>query len=654
MARRDYYSNSIQSFCSSESNEILGEIVRNNQFALEQKQRNTWLDEISLLQQVLKSFSVGDVAFEYSIPRIGSRIDNVASINGNLFLLEFKVGEKAYPRYAVEQVMDYALDLKYFHRESRDKCIIPLLICTEAPAVDISLEKYQDSIYHVIKCNKEKLCDYLCDLLRKLPACPPIDFRKWINSAYEPTPTIIEAAQALYRGHDVKEISRSEGGADNLHILSTTLSGIIEKSKSNQRKSICFITGVPGAGKTLAGLNIANERHNFDENEHAVFLSGNGPLVHVLREALARDDYERSEHKIRKADAKRKAEAFIQNVHHFRDDAISRPEAPAEKVVIFDEAQRAWTLNQTAKFMRERGARRWSQSEPEFLISIMDRHNDWAVIVCLVGGGQEINTGEAGLVEWFDALKKSFGHWDVYLSDRINDYEYTLGNGLMNMLGSMNHQIVENLHLDVSFRSFRSEKTSAFVKAVLDVQVQTARQLLLELNENYPIVITRNLSKARHWIIAQARGSERYGMIACSEARRLKTYGIWVQNSITAENWFLNDVDDVRSSYYLEDTATEFDIQGLEIDWSLVCWDADFRFDNNAFTSFSFKGTKWTNENDEIKQRYHKNAYRVLLTRARQGMVIFIPEGSDEDKTRKPEYYNGTYDYLRALGIQEI
>ena len=398
---------------------------------------------------------------------------------------------------------------------------------------------------------------------------------------------------------------------------------------------------------------IANERHVFDEDDHAIFLSGNQPLVDVLQEALARDE-SKCKH-IKKSEALKKAKSFIQIIHHFRDDAISIDHAPIEKVAIFDEAQRAWDGTMLADFMkRKKGVPDFNMSEPEFLISIMDRHQDWAVIICLIGGGQEINTGEAGLLEWFNALRDKFPHWNVYVSDKIGDSEYVKDNSIKKLLHGLNSRIVEELHLAVSLRSFRSENVAAFVKAMLDVNIQGAIKLCEGLTSIYPVLITRNLDSAKEWVKYMARGTERYGLIASSGAKRLRSFGIWVQAKADAKNWFLNGQDDVRSSYYLEDTATEFDIQGLELDWTIVCWDANFRFYNGKFQYYNFKGTRWQNINNQVDRIYLKNAYRVLLTRARQGMIIFVPEGEDDDYTRQKAYYDGTYNYLKSIGIKEI
>ena len=651
---RFYYSNNIQQFCKQSLDEILGQITRNNPFVLEQTQRNALIREIEILQKVLKNFPSGFITFEYTIPRIGERIDVIITISGILYVIEFKTGEKHYSKYVIDQVVDYALDLKYFHQESHHKIIVPLVVCSDAPSVPYQLISDDDHIYRPILCNENSLGPILKELTDQL-SDKPFSFDQWLSSPYKPTPTIIEAAQALYRGHDVKEIARSDAGASNLNQTTETINRIINDSKKNHEKSICFITGVPGAGKTLVGLNIANERHQYDEGEHAVFLSGNGPLVSVLREALARDEVERSDQKITKTDAERKSSVFIQNIHHFRDNALNKPDqVPLEKVAIFDEAQRAWTQEKTAKFMKERNVFSWEMSEPEFLISAMDRHDDWAVIICLIGGGQEIHTGEAGLPAWFDALKNRFPHWKVYVSRQISDEEYTRGLELEKFFNGLNYYPERDLHLAVSLRSFRSEQVSDFVKSLLDNDLPRAQNLYSQLKYKYPIVMTRSLEKARNWIYSKARGTERYGLIASSGAKRLRQFGICVQSTIQAKNWFLNNKEDVRSSYFLEDTATEFDIQGLEIDWSLVAWDADYRMENGSFKPYNFSGSKWKMVRNQDAQLYLKNTYRVLLTRARQGFVIFIPEGSDTDFTRQHSFYDGIYQYLKEVGITEL
>jgi len=641
---RAYYSATLEKFLNDSEDLILGELTRHHQFALEDLQRNAWISQIQILKKSLRSLTGCYLAFEYAIPRMGKRVDVVLLYQSVVFALEFKVGERRYPNSAVEQSLDYAIDLKNFHEQSHTKAIVPVVIATEAENCEPVIECYPDRVFHPIKSNKHNLVSHIERLANEINEVQDLNPVDWIASIYKPTPTIIEAAQALYKGHSVKEISRSDSGVINLGATSDAIAKIIGSSKANNRKSICFITGVPGAGKTLAGLNIANERHNIDEGEHAVFLSGNGPLVDVLQEALARNevtDKKGTPQQITKSQALTKTKAFIQNIHHFRDDALQNDNPPIERVAVFDEAQRAWTLEQTSSFMsRKKGIIGFELSEPEFLISVLDRHEDWSIIICLIGGGQEINTGEAGLSEWFSAIQKDYPHWDVYVSNKLTDREYTNGEDIYSSFTHQQLTIKEELHLAVSVRSYRSEKLAAFVKAFLDTNLPDAKAIYSQLKDDYPIVVTRNISDAKNWLRSKARGREGLGITASSGAYRLKPYGIHVTSSIDPKNWFLNDNNDVRSAGFLEDVATEFDIQGLELDWTCIAWDANLRKVDGGWEFKNFRGTEWQNVNDNIRKRYLLNAYRVLLTRARQGMVVFVPEGDDSDRTRKPEFYD--------------
>ena len=650
---RSYYSRELQEFLRDKNNSIIGELTNNHQFALEELQRNAWQKQIEILRQQFQNLKSGHIMFEYSIPRMGKRVDVVFIYLNYVFVIEFKVFKNEYSRADRDQCIDYALDLKNFQEGSHNAPLVPILVSTDASDFTNSITKSKDGIYNILCCNKDNLkanIEQVC----KEESNVTINPTEWENSLYKPTPTIIEAAQALYRGHSVREISRSDSGAINLSKTAEIINQIIDHSKNEKRKSICFITGVPGAGKTLAGLNLANERHKFSEEEHAVFLSGNGPLVQVLQEALARNNIENSHERITKSEALQKAKAFIQNIHHFRDEALNG-DPPNEKVVVFDEAQRAWNKNQTISFMqRKKGIANFDMSEPEFLISTMDRHQKWAVIICLIGGGQEINTGEAGLPEWFRAIRENYRNWNVYLSNEITDSEYTGSQKLDDILQGINYQTNSDLHLKTSVRSFRSENVSKLVKQILDCEKESAKETLSELKTKYPIVITRDINKAKQWLKDKARGNERYGLIASSKSRRLRPFGIYVDLDIDTPKWFLNPKEDVRSSYFLECVATEFQIQGLELDWACVAWDGNFRFENNNWSYNQFSGSKWKKIRSDDRITYLKNTYRVLLTRARQGVVIFIPKGDKDDDTRRPEFYDETYQYLKEIGFEEL
>jgi hypothetical protein len=655
---RHYYSDYISAFCNATPEEIVGILTLNNEFSIERTQTDAWLQQIELLQSILKEFD-GSLFFEYAIPRMGKRIDVLLIINNVIFVLEFKVGEKEYLNSALDQVWDYALDLKHFHETSHKEIIAPILIATNAKANYhlIEFTHHQDGLLFPLKTNSQGLKTAIQKVL-DFSKGENINIENWNQGRYSPTPTIIEAAMALYQGHSVADITRSDATADNLTTTSTSISNIIQEAKKHNHNSICFITGVPGAGKTLVGLDIATKHFDKNEGLTSVFLSGNGPLVAILREALTRDKVKRVKakgQKIKKGDVMSEVKSFIQNVHHYRDEYLRDDNAPFDHIAIFDEAQRAWNFEQTVNFMsRKKGMPNFHMSEPEFLISCLNRHQDWAVIVCLVGGGQEINTGEAGISEWIHSLNRSFPDWKIYVSDKLTDSEYAAGEALQLVKVHQHVLIKPELHLSVSLRSFRAEDLSYLIKSALDRDVVMAKHLYQKIKNKYPIVLTRDVRTAKKWIRSKARGTERYGVIASSQAQRLKPYAIDVKTPIDPIHWFLDDKDDVRSSYYLEDVATEFQVQGLELDWTCVTWDGDFRYGKNDWEHFSFVGNKWQNIRKPERQQYLKNAYRVLLTRARQGMVIVVPNGDKDDPTRDEKYYNSTYDYLASIGFDKI
>lgn len=657
--RRAYYSSTISEFCQRDPEAILWQMAKNNSFDVNLSQRDAWVEQTKILKNELIIGYQGKIYFEYDIPRMGRRIDALIIIDSVIFIIEFKIGAKVYEVADLDQTTDYALDLHNFHEGSHHVMLAPILVATKAKAVSLdSISIPDDNIFTTLCCNAGNLKDAIAKVLALVDE-KHIDSDEWESTGYKPTPTIIEATLALYNGHSVVDISRSDATAENLSHTSTSIAKIVKRTKENSEKAIIFVTGVPGAGKTLVGLNVATTHIDPNDELYSVFLSGNGPLVKILQEALARDQVARGKEsglKIRKGEALSEVKAFIQNVHHFRDDGLADlTKAPIEHVALFDEAQRAWSKQQTVKFMREKKNQPdFNQSEPEFLISCMDRHSDWATVVCLVGGGQEINTGEAGIGEWFDAIEKTFPYWKIYLSDRLKDSEYGAGTIIQRAKQNTAVTFIPSLHLHTSIRSFRSEKVSLFVKQLLDLEVNEARKNLVEIQQNYPIVLTRDLGKAKNWVREKARGSERYGMVVSSQAERLKPYAIDVRVKANPVHWFLNGKDDVRSSYYLEDVATEFDVQGLELDWVCMAWDADFRFASGNWENWSFRGNKWQKIHKEERQAYQKNAYRVLLTRARQGMVLFVPKGDDQDHTRPSNYYDSTYEYLKSIGITEL
>ena len=686
-ATRYYYSDTIASFIDRNVNEIIGKLTLASQYDINDETSQSWVEEIYTLKEILKPYRFrGSIYFEYNIPRMGRRADVIVVIDGIIFVLEYKTSEQKFTREARTQVWDYALDLKNFHEQSAERILIPILVAPKESNKNCSLELkyYEDNVYEPLQVNASKLRDAFAAVLESIPHDTQILVTDdvWAKSGYEPTPTIIEAAIALYEENTVEDITKHGGDIDN---ASLELLNIINYCRDNNRKGICFITGVPGAGKTLIGLNTAIDQ--FNKGEKAVYLSGNFPLVNVLQEALTRDFVRRDKIKAKqenrkactKEEARSKVKAFIQMIHHYRDlylegtqieegkivpvsgyfqSHTDKAYIPAEHVAIFDEAQRAWTKDELCRFMREKkNIKDFPFSEPEYLISCMDRQIDWGVVVCLVGNGQSINKGEAGLTEWIESIHRSYNDWDVYMSD----YLLQSGDVTPEELSLIKDQLIskEDLHLKMSMRSFRSEKVSIFVNQLLALKKEEAAATLKEL-ENYPIVMTRSLETAKNWLRKHNRGSERMGILASSKAERLKAISINVRFKPDFVHWFLEDDSDIRSSNALEDTLTEFEVQGLEIDWSCVAWDADLRLNKNEnlWQHYQLRsGTKWQNIHKPQNREYQINAYRVLLTRARQGMVIVVPygdNGNPPDETRKPEWYDGIYNYLKEIGIEEI
>lgn len=646
-----YYGADIGTFLSTPPDAVLGRLVlADSHGSIEATQRQAWVEEIAILRDALPGVS-GTVFLEFDVPRLGSRIDAVIVAGSAVFTIEFKCGESRFTVDAFNQAWDYGLDLKNFHRASHDAPIFPVLVATAARSGDNAWTlPHPDGVRPPRRCVPSGLCIAIADALSTLSG-PPLDGDAWGRAPYQPTPTIVEAARALYARHTVDAITRNDAGAKNLHVTATAVEEVIEGTRARREKAIVFVTGVPGAGKTLVGLDVATRRREFGE-ARAVFLSGNGPLVDVLREALTRDEFERQNRAVRKGVIRQQVKPFIQNVHHFRDDGVRDVAAPGDHVVIFDEAQRAWNLEKTADFMKRRkGIPSFGHSESEFLISYMDRHDEWAVVICLVGGGQEIHTGEAGIGAWLDAVRSAFPGWRTYVSPNLAESEYDAELAIEALAPYGRLVRDDRLHLATSMRSFRSEKVSSFVKALLDCDESGARQLLEGLSARYPVAVTRDLAQAKAWIRDHARGSEQYGLVASSQAMRLKPHAIDVRVSVNPIHWFLGDPSDTRSSYYLEDAATEFQVQGLEVDWACVTWDADLRLRNGRWSYHSFSGETWKNVIKPARRRYLLNAYRVLLTRARQGMVLFVPPGDTRDPTRRPEFYDETYAFLRGLGL---
>jgi len=704
---RCLYKSDFKSFIEADPYSVLGRIHDAFHGQALTSTDEAWLGEIRLLQNVLLPWKddEAEIIFKYDIPRLGKRIDVVLLLRGLIFCLEFKVGQKDALQSDVEQVMDYALDLKIFHRYSHERIIVPILIPTKHASSSSSFTPsvYNDSIFNPLITGASGLQKIIQEVLCHVDANISGTIKDWIISPYTPTPTIIEAARSLYENHSVEDITRHEADKVTTDATIAYILDVINRSKRKGEKSICFVTGVPGAGKTLVGLDVVVKQSyqndgTFNEEDGAVYLSGNGPLVAVLTEALARDNYKKSREKgedKKLSDSRREVSKFIQIIHRYRDNMLAKIKNPVvngeleidpdkavklqqsgygevEHVAIFDEAQRTWTHKRIADYLKRGGTYgnklkvpNFPMSEAAFLIWSLDQREDWATIVCLIGGGQEINTGEAGISEWISALNERFPHWNVYISDKLTEPEYAEGKG--NELLEHNPNVVfsDRLHLGVSLRSFRAERLSAFVHSLLSFNTDVSELYRNVASHGYPIVLTRSMDKARMWLRQQARGTQQTGILISKVSARFKPLAVHVlpQNEDNAVHWFLEDKTDVRSSNYLEEAATEIQVQGLEVDFACVLWDADMRCDNNQWTFWKFNGkTQWTPEKNIETQKYMLNAYRVLLTRARQGMVICVPEGNGrttpegfpEDPTRLPIFYDSTYKYFKSLGITEI
>lgn len=707
---RCLYNNSLELFLKKSETEIFGELCDNYHGDARTTTREAWKEEIIILKEMLPIYNIkdGQIIFEYDIPRLGKRIDVVLLCRGIIFCIEFKVGENKILEADVDQVLDYALDLNNFHKLSQGKVIVPILVATNYTGSSSIIQKsgYDDNVINPLITGKTGIGDLINNILIKYPNESPVDIN-WTISPYAPTPTIIEAARSLYENHSVENITRHEADDVSTDRTIAYILNVIKKSKENKTKSICFVTGVPGAGKTLVGLDIAIKQtyQGGDvpvKDEGAVYLSGNGPLVAVLTEALAQDNYKRCRERNEKkkiTDSRREVSKSIQMIHRYRDNMLQKIKNPVENgkleidpikairqvdagfgevehVAIFDEAQRSWTHKRLADYLKRGGTYgnklkvpNFPFSEAAFLIWSLDQREDWATIICLVGGGQEINTGEAGISEWIHALNERFSHWEVHISPKLTEKEYAEGK-VNELLKDNNHVVFsDDLHLSVSLRSFRAEKLSAFVHELLTFGALSSK-LYDEIKDRYPIVLTRDMEKARKWIHEKVRGSERTGVLVTKESARFKPLAIHILPSgdENAVHWFLEDKTDTRSSNYLEDAATEIQVQGLELDYTCVLWDADMRYENGDWHFYRFNGqTKWVEQkgDSESKQeqiKYMLNAYRVLLTRARLGMVICVPLGNPnksangfwEDSTRLPEYYDGTYQYLKSIGIKDL
>lgn len=652
-----FYRASLNAFLAASTDEVVGSLVTglvmSAGFDADQKQVRAWSAQIELLRVAARKWachpdaSSWHLLLEYPIPRRLKRIDTVLLTRRHIFVLEFKMGATQVDRAAIRQVEDYAYDLRDFHAESRASHIVPVVIASEAEVfpdlrpVDIAVAVAQTQF-----ANQHTLAELILDAEKNRSATQSVDPLRWDQSGYRPVPSIIEAAQTLFSQHSVEAIAHSNAGARNLTHTVACIARAIREARETGGRIICFVTGIPGSGKTLAGLSAA---HAVDYENLAVFLSGNGPLVKVLSEALARNHRDQCGSTL--TEARRKSQTFIRNVHEYiRTHDPDSGTVPPDHVVVFDEAQRAWNAEHSKrKFDR-------SHSEPYIMLRIAESIPDWVVLVALVGGGQEINTGEAGLAEWGQALSQHFPRWQIWASpEALSNDSAMVGGGLFEIPSSTKLDVRRetDLHLKISLRSFKSEDVARWVEAVLVGDAEVARAHYPDPDE-FPIVITRSLDQARVWLRHRARGSQRSGLLASAGGLRLRAYGIEVSTGFTGgfpfEEWFLAPEGDVRASNQLEVAATEFQAQGLEIDWAGVCWANDLCFENGTLVTRRFRGSRWQQVRKPQDRSFLINSYRVLLTRARRGLAIWIPPGNLADPTIPPTDFDSTAEFLLECG----
>lgn len=645
----------------------------------------------------------GRIIFEYNISSLSKTVDVIILFQGKIFVLEYKVGSSSYEKADLRQVEQYALLLKYYHSTSNDNWIVPILIATEA---EVYQNEYigndEDMVYNTLRSNSESLSGIINKVCEQLPYEGRRDWEdNWENGIYKASPTIIDAAKNVWKENNVEGFKKGESDESTRLSAEAYIKKIVEETKNRpegHRHSICFVTGVPGAGKTLAGLNLSVALQEYG----ASMLSGNGPLVAVMSTALKRD-YKNLKRENAKLKDMVSVETIIRDAYGYKKEIFEKrlnyhvgkgtvslkdnADKGSQHVIIFDEAQRAWTQRKMIK-PGQAGKKYWQEelfpfSEPGLLLWDMNLR-DWGVFVCLVGGGQEIHDGEAGICEWLRALKNSteFHGWHIYLADELKGAEYnreddehlTIEDYRKHFKSKDRLTVDSSLHLTACQRTPRSEKVSEFIQELLECHTDKAKKLYASLKNRYPVFLTRDLEKAKEKLRERwnklvpmngDKNNTRMGMLMSSNADRLRPLGYASigasKNLNKVASWFLDTDEFVSSSNFLEIALDEFCIQGLELDVDVVMWDGDFRYDKmrNNWNYFKFNGKVWspideTKLNYDLQQFYMKNAYRVLLTRARAGMVIFVPEGDLSDKSRNPEVYNSTFEYLKNIGIKEI
>ncbi len=658
-----YYAETVRAFLSSASRDLESKLVaayeRDRYNELKTAQLTAWRDQIQTLKSALSSDELASqgasdwgIALEFVIPRRMGRVDTVLLIGDAIIGIEFKTEQV--DSSAADQIEDYCLDLLHFHEPSHDRSIYPVVVGAQHGSMRERKQRFARQLRSTTVLGRDSLGEFIRSVADQHATGIQIPIQAWNLGEYHPVPSIIEAARAMFADMEVEDIARADCDPVNLTKTVSTIRDIAVSSMARKRKTVCFVTGVPGAGKTLAGLKLVHDRNLREATStDSVFLTGNLPLVKVLRTALAKDTARRKRQGLRISG--RDPKTTIDTVLGYKKTHTKTSAPPHENIVVFDEAQRAWNAERTAEYLD--GTDTWKDySEPELLMAILDRH-DWAVLVALVGGGQEINKGEAGIGEWGRALLSRFTHWDIATSQQALDGAYGAGAKLFESEVPVHAKVAiyPSLHLDNPTRQFRGKTIARWAEWLLLGNCDECRRVLQD-NSDYPIYLTRDLQRAKDWLRAVASGTERYGCIASSESKRLRAEGLELPPARAdgVEHWFLAQEGDVRSSFQLEVAANEFQIQGLEIDWACLCWGGDFLREQQRWVLQRFRGTQWQNIGQPEARAYLINSYRVLLTRARQGMILFVPRGDDKDLTRPSAPLDATAEFLHSCGAKDL
>lgn len=665
-----YFSSSAESFIRVSAEEISAELHAkyaadgfSSQYTTQTEAWNVTIprlqEELRTLLQLYPETADWRILLEYPLYRLRRRIDVLVLSPAAIVVVELKVGESKFRSVDRRQVEEYALDLRDFHAASAGINLIPVLWCTEASSTSSAPTIRPGEVSDVCLIGKLGLASFLHQV-RNVEPRTPYEIREWEAGQYRPVPTVVDAATTLFAGHGVREIAQAD--ATNLAASANRIVQIIQETKRNGARSLIFLAGVPGSGKTLAGLQVVHSavESGVEDRGDIVYLSGNTPLVVVLREALARDEAARRKangKKGRLAQARNSVRTRIQHIIDFLREYLTSDDgsSPHEHVIVFDEAQRAWDED----YGRKKFGRPYS--EPRLLLEIMGRHPDWCSIVALVGGGQEINAGENGIAEWGKALREldpdEQEKWRVYGPPNfLEGSEATAKLGVGNLSGVKSIDVDQDLELTVPLRSFRSPLLSQWVSAVLEGDAGKAAELAGSLGD-YPIILVRSLDLIRKWLKDSGRGKRRFGLVASSGAKRLRADGLGVTLNATdgsdIAQWYLNDRGDVRSSFALEVPANEYTTQGLELDFVGLCWGGDLIWSGDFWQYRQFRGNGWASVNGD-RQRFVHNSYRVLMTRGREGLVVWVPAGSKEDPTREPRLFDDTAQFLLACGAQQL